>query len=96
MPPEAKKTITKIEEIICENCLLAANEPPRTSYSTNPDKSFSVCHNMWNESYLDGTKGIGNYCSGGLWIVAVTCGRPSVVNFDLAYSYLMEIENAKK
>jgi hypothetical protein len=81
MPPLKKQTISSIEEIRCEFCLLGIQK-----YILG---NHIKCHHMdmWaSEPAPD------FFCSEGLWIVSVSKDRQSVVDFSVAYDYLMEKE----
>lgn len=78
MPPENKPIICNLSEMTCENCVYSAHSNLlRDLECRNPDGSFTKIE-------------IGFFCSKGLWRVVIAVGRPSVVDFQVAYDYLSE------
>lgn len=75
MPPQVKPIISKIDDLICSNCVCFALV----------DDNY-VCY---NPNSLDWHRYPEDFCTEGKWRIAVSQGRPSTVEFPLAYDYLI-------
>ena len=83
MPPENKNIVTKLAEITCKNCLFSNNHWQNETVKCRRDLS----------SEKDDFCTISNvnfFCSHGMWRIVVAAGRPSVVDFQVAYDYVCD------
>ena len=87
MSPEAKKIITAIEEIICDNCVLSERHWQEQKTST---ARYCRLHLLDQKDDFAQITNSNFFCADGLWIISVAQERKSLVGFQLAYDYLME------
>ena len=83
MPPENKPTISSLAEMTCENCVYSVNEPLQQRFWCRND------HTSEKDDFCT-ISNVNFFCSHGMWRIVVAAGRPSVVDFQVAYDYVCD------
>lgn len=81
MPPESKQIINSIEQMTCENCLYSNKHWQEETVKCRLDISDEL-------SDFCKISNVNFFCSHGLWRMIIAVGRPSIVDFQVAYDYL--------